>query len=902
MSAAQFQQQMETAKVGGALGMPIIASPDVAEPVMRYGVPAAATAGAFAAAPAGILSQAATGAGTSVISDLWGRFVDKLMGVEREPLTAQGEATSAITGAAGGALLPGLEAASGLKAARAVVDTAGKEAAQDNIDLAAQQQEVRSELAKRQAISDAGTQRQTEQLEARQDQVRQDIAQRQSQADAAQRQQAQELQQKQAGVRHDLTKRQALADAARQQQIQELGQQQTNIRQDITQRQQAENIKAQEASRKLRGKQAKVRGEIVQQRAETAQEATAKHQKTVRDIQEQVTKAHNQLNDAHKAAMETARPKIAQRLLERRAQQMVGKTPAELTAQEAEPYEQRSAALAHVKDPYFDAALKFHREVGDKFEPYLKESKNIAVKPEDIEGVRAEVGNIRNTLDARGLRIPSSELNQTLDTLVNPTPEMMLEVDTPEGQARVQSILRDHGWSKRHFGDASSQEQLQAARANLQEHPEELKPLTYGQLWGLRSRANRILATSQNPADRWAADQIVSKLTDTLPNVPPQIRKQYAFERTLMKDITRDVAGSRTPAEVGDSMFNPKTPAEAPLQVIRFTKRFNPEGIAGLKESFADYYLKNPGKLGELNPNIIHELYGNEAGSVLRLLGPEGDAAMRTTSEIIRESPETRHEFEQAWDEELTKSVNIDRRKAIQSGQQALADLGSEYDSVRRALAVAQTPEAKLRILEQDLPLPEQIAPTKAEQAILERSTPPRQQIQPTKTEAATLAEPLPQRQQIAPSKGEATTLAEPLPTRQQVTPSKTEADTLSKQPVDPREAQLAALKKQLSYTGSFEKYIKHHLAWQGFFALTAQVGWAAKRPGLLIPVGGLIGWREGIRYALTTPRGADLYLRLLETKNPALIARGLAGMVSSIASSILREQFDQQQKEEQSR
>ena len=765
MSPEQFQRQIEGQQAAGGLGMPVVTSPDVAEPVLRYGVPAAASAAALAAAPFEVLPQAAAGAGTSVISDAWNRLMDKAFGREGEPLTATNIGRSAAIGAITGAAAPALEAGAGLRGARKMVGASQEEATEQAQKLATHQAEIRSDVAGRQTEANAKAQAAGQKLQQRQEAIRQDIA----------------------------TKRQNLA-----------------------------------------------------------QSTAADHERAVADIQEKLAKNRRDLSQAHANAIENARPEIAQRAATRQAAKMVGKTSAELQAQEAQPYEQRSSALAYTKDPYFDAALKFHQEVGQKFEPYIGKVKDNPIPADTMDSVRQEVGGIGDTIAQRGLRIQSSELNKMLGDLggapaaVAPNgPSIDLGTSSSEflrkqgisesvgDTAHAQMVLQDHGWSLGDIRKLPKGQLTIEAQKILNQNASAAGGRTYGQLWGYRSRANRILASSKNPADRWAADQLVTKLTDVLPNVPPEVRQQYAFERGLMRDVTREVAGARTPREVGDALFNSGT-AEAPLQVIRFTKRFAPEKLGGIKEAFADWFIGkggNPDQLAKLNPAVVRELYGKEADPILRLLGPEGSAKERSVEQLISASPETRQEFDDVWNTEMTRHENISRRQAISQGEQALRQLGSKYDSVKRALANAKTPEAKLQVLRQALPQPEQVQPTKAE------------------------------------------------------------AKVLAQRPTTPHEAARKTLESGIP-PARMERYAQHRMAFDSLIALTSGAGVIAKHPYVGAGIGAGLGLRLGVRWALTTPRGAELYLRLLESSKPALIAKGLAGMAASVATSTAREQF----------
>lgn len=683
MSPEQLQQQLQTVQGGAALGMPIIAAPQVAEPVLRYGVPAAASAAAFAAAPATIPAQALAGGTTSVASDLWDSLVDKMFGIEGTSFSPRQEALSFGAGAVGGAVGPALEMASGLQGARRMATGAAEQATKEAGDLAE--------------------------------------------------------------------------------------------------------------------KQAQVQQQVTTARRETATQAVQAHEKAVSDINQAVTKNKRLLSQQRAQVMEQARPEIAQRAAGKQIEGMIGKTPAQFRVEEAAPYGQRASALAAAKDPYFDAALRFHQEVGKKFDPYIKPIENHPLKLEVANTLRQDVAGIRSTVNQRGMRLQSADLRDVMRLLGSePSPGAYANTAVMGGTL---DDIRD-----------PNERRIVAQRLGL--IVDEGKELTAGQIWGLRARANKVLAESRNPADRWTANQVVEKLTDILPGVPPEIRQQYAFERGLMQDVTRDVAGARTPKEVGDAVFGSGV-AEAPLQVVRFTKKYAPEKLGGLKDAFADWYIgngANPDKVGKLNPAVVRELYGSDSDSVLRLLGPEGSAKERSVGQIIATSPESKAEFQQVWNNEFQKFETEHRAQAITDGKLALQQLGPKYAAVRRALASAKTPEAQLRILQQELP--------------------------------------------------------------------------------NPHDAAFQSLTKGIP-PARMENYMKHRMIFDSIGALSG-VGMVARNPSAAIPVGVAIGIRAGVRYALSTPGGAETYLRLLESKNAGRIARGLAGMAVSVATRAVHDQLGQ--------
>lgn len=467
-----------------------------------------------------------------------------------------------------------------------------------------------------------------------------------------------------------------------------------------------ENLAAKQTD--IAAKQADIRADIARTRAGIASEALEKHAKVISEADAAVDTATKQLRESVQRDVAKAMPDAAQDVSQAKVEQMIGKTRRQFQIEAAQPYEQRASALSASTTPYFDASAKFHEEVGSKFDPYIEKIKTQAIPPAGLANLDNTVASITKTVEERGQRIESADLRNILDTLKTKEPEVQdpsaratktdlgrkLDPSNPK-DARIIKQMREQG-----FLGVSENEQ----------------PTTYGQLWGMRGRANRILAGARNPADRNAAREIVGAIDDQIPNIPPEIRNQYGFERKISRPLFGKIATARNPQEVGEALFGSKSspePAEVPLQIIRFTKQYAPEQMDGIRQAFADRYVGNQmdaNDLGKMNPQVLKELYGDKSDSVLRLLGPEGDVKQAGWGLLISQDPAAKQTLKEAIQSSVAKQRNIALRQTIQDGKDALASAGPKYATVRQALDAAKTPEKQLEILARDLPEPDQVA------------------------------------------------------------------------------------------------------------------------------------------------------------------------------------------------
>jgi len=438
----------------------------------------------------------------------------------------------------------------------------------------------------------------------------------------------------------------------------------------------------------LAEKQTALQAERTAIKTEAARKALQEHADTIKKADDAADAARQKLRQSISTHLETLRPKAAEEVGASAAEKMISKTPAQFGRQEAQPFERQSLALADSNGAVFDALDKFHKEVGAKFEPYIGKIKDDPLSPKTRENLGGEVARIKQTLEQRGQRISSSDLSRVMDEVAakdKAYPEHEPNVDIPESVARANARMR---------------------AAYEAENP----PSTFGQLWGQRGRANSILASTKNPADRWAARELVSAIDDEIPGVPAEIRQQYGFERRISRSVVADVAKARNPQEVGEAIFGSKAkpePAAVPLSIISFTKRFAPERMDGLRQAFADRYLGNQmdaNDLGKLNPQVLKELYGDASDDVIRLLGPEGNVKARSWGELIKSDPNVAKNLEQGVRDAMLKQQNLTAQQALVEGKAALKELGPKYAYVQKKVDAADLPEAKLKILAQELP------------------------------------------------------------------------------------------------------------------------------------------------------------------------------------------------------
>ncbi len=385
------------------------------------------------------------------------------------------------------------------------------------------------------------------------------------------------------------------------------------------------------------------------------------------------------------AAQQKAQPEIAEQTLQTEAQKMVGKTPETLAQQEAGPYYYAAERRARAQDPFFTAASKFHEDVGAKFEPYVGKVKDKPLDPMHASTVTSSIDAIEKTLEDRGQVNDNAELKKIFAEATGKS-EIPSNLGGPI-PANVQALLQ------KQYGQMAQPE------------------LTYGQLWGMRARANKVLSSARNPGVRYAANKFVTDVTNLLPNVPDSIREQYSFERNLLPDLTGKVADATSPRGVGAAVFGSKDP-QVPLNTIRFVKKYQPGQLTGLRDSFADWYLGNKltsEDLGKMNPAVLDELYGSAAGPVKRLLGPEGDAKACSIEELVAQSPQAGAQFKEVWDRTM-------RDHALDEGEDLLRSLPADrhYNEIRRQVAQIKNPDAKLALLRRALPTPEELSAEKA--------------------------------------------------------------------------------------------------------------------------------------------------------------------------------------------
>jgi hypothetical protein len=463
-----------------------------------------------------------------------------------------------------------------------------------------------------------------------------------------------------------------------------------------------------EAREDLTAKQADTRADIANTRLAAGSEALRKHASTLSDADAAVDAARQKLRESVQRDVAKAFPGVAEDVAQGQVGQMIGKTRAQFQAEAAQPYEKRASALSATTTPYFDASAKFHQEVGAKFDPYIEKIKTQAIPPAGLANLDSTVASITKTVEERGQRIESADLRSILDTLKTKEPDVQdpgaratktdlgrkLDPNNPK-DARIIKQMREQG-----FLGASENEQ----------------PTTYGQLWGMRSRANRILAGARNPADRNAARELVGAIDDQIPNIPPEIRSQYAFERKIARPLFSKVATARTPQEVGEAIYGSKAnpePAEVPLQIIRFTKKYAPDQVDGLRQAFADRYLGNQmdaNDLGKMNPQVLRELYGDKSDSVIRLLGPEGDIKQAGWGALIRTDPQAAETLKDTIRESVQKQRNLAQRQAMADGERLAASLPPKYAYVKQHMNALSAPEDKLKILAMELPEPDAVA------------------------------------------------------------------------------------------------------------------------------------------------------------------------------------------------
>ncbi len=618
-----------------------------------------------------------------------------------------------------------------------------------------------------------------------------------------------------------------------------LANRQTDIQSSIEKRQTEATADYQAKATALAQKQAQARDQIAATRKVAAQKAVVEHADTIKEAEASASEARTKLRQNIASDVEKARPAAAEQVGNAQAQQMVGKTPQQFGKEAAQPYEQRAAALSRSSSAYFDAAAKFHEEVGAKFEPFIGKIKDNAVAPASVEALGGTVQKIEQTIEERGQRIESPDLKRVIEEIKGGTGGS----DEEAANAAMEKIGISPKMAAKMTPEAKANYIKQAKAQGILKGGDAPDELTYGQLWGQRARANKVLASSKNPADRAAAREVVGSIDDAIPNIPPEIRSQYAFERKISRSTMGKVAGARNPQEVGEAIFGSKAnpePAEVPLQIIRFTKQYAPDQMDGIREAFADRYLGNKmdaNDLGKMNPQVLTELYGNGADGVIRLLGPEGEVKQASWGNLIKTDPNARGLLESAIRESSTKQANLAMREAIAEGNKAIAELPPKYDYVKQALANAKTPEAQLKILREQMPDPKTIEPTKSE------------------------------------------------------------AKVLAQNPPDVANAGKKALQKgAMGLEGRMEGYMKRRLAFMGMLAATGAYGMYAHRPQLVVAsliLGGGLGVRGAARYALTTEGGANLYMKALDMKptveNASAFGQAVAPMLSAAVAQQVR-------------
>lgn len=408
----------------------------------------------------------------------------------------------------------------------------------------------------------------------------------------------------------------------------------------------------------------------------------------------------NKLASQVSKGMEEQREPVAQQIGQQATTQMLGKTPEQLSAERAQTIEPIAQRRAAAQSPYFDAAHALHEEVGRKFDPYINPIKNNAIDQVHSDGLAAQVDQIEQWGIQNGQRIEDPTLNRIFnrikesgeapDRIPDPfAPGKFLNPKDPRQAKMIEDIRRTHPEMAEKTGFAA-------------------RPLTYGELWGYRAQANKVLATSRNPGARYAAHELVDTITEMMPNVPQEIKNQYSTERSWFSpSLTGKVARAEGPQQVGEAIWS--APVEVQQEMIR--RATTPEAKDGLKLSFADNFLGNkmkPDDLAKFDPRVLRSLYGNDAASVIKLLGPDGKIKSASWEALIQHDPKARDAFDNAFREVMQRDEIQATQKAVRDGEALLRDMPDQQVAKRIQAEVDATklPAAKLKILQQEMPDP----------------------------------------------------------------------------------------------------------------------------------------------------------------------------------------------------
>jgi hypothetical protein len=404
-------------------------------------------------------------------------------------------------------------------------------------------------------------------------------------------------------------------------------------------------------------------------------------------IQEQLQADRNKLGTQVGKGMEAAREPVAEAAGKQATEKMLGKTPEQLSAERAQTIDPIAQRRAAAQSPYFDAAHELHEEVGKKFDPYINPIKKNVVDQVHLDGLTAKIDSIEQWGLQNGQRVDDPTLNRIFDRVKDVGKQSQLLPDATGDP--VQALINQRTLESEAF-----------------ERP---KPLTYGELWGYRAQANKVLATSRNPGIRKAAHEIVDGITEMMPNVPQAIKDQYATSRAWFSpSMTGRVARAQAPQQVGEAIWG--APVEVQQEIIRRASK-SPEAMDGLRLSFADNFLGNkmkPDDLAKFDPKVIRNLYGSDAGPIMKLLGPEGKIKSASWEALIQHDPKARDAFDTAFRQVMQTDEVQATQKAIRDGQALLRDMPDQAVAKRIQAHVDATklPADKLRILQTEMPDP----------------------------------------------------------------------------------------------------------------------------------------------------------------------------------------------------
>ena len=393
------------------------------------------------------------------------------------------------------------------------------------------------------------------------------------------------------------------------------GTEQTEVMGKIAQRQA-------EAGETLTAAKSSAAAALTAKKSDVAEDVLAKSAKATQDIQKVIDDQKAKLSQFKAGELEKARQQAVPQIATKQIQGMTGKNAQQLAKQEAM---QNGPEFARVRaasmGPVFEGAQQYHEETGNLFEPYIGKHASEELKPDDIAKIASKIDGIKQIASERGQNISDPELNKIFDRI-----ELA-------GEKPVVSFGKRTAASNDEVAKLQARLEAEAAAGPT-------KPLTVGEAWGLRSRLGKVLAKSNNPAVRLAAHEAMEPITDAMPEVPAEVRQQYATQRSLFPPkLMREVAGARNPAEIGAAIFGTPTtpePAQVALNLIRRAK--TPEAQEGLRTAFADNWLNkphNPEDINRFNPEVIKSLYGKNADAVFKLLGPEGNFKSASWTKLL---------------------------------------------------------------------------------------------------------------------------------------------------------------------------------------------------------------------------------------------------------------------------